>query len=78
MLRQLEFKIICFFIARLYHEANCGIYNTRNMVGDEMKTIYKGKYFTLDICYYWAYFEVFGTTEDEFNQIEEFYLGLGR
>ena len=59
-----------------YKDANCGIYNTRNIVGDPMITIYKDNDLTIDICYHYAYFEVFGLSNDEFGELEKFYNTL--
>ena len=40
-----------------YKDADCGIYDTRNIVGDPMTTIYRGNELTIDICYHYSYFE---------------------
>ena len=61
-----------------YKDAECGIFNSRNIVGDSMTTIYRGNELTIDICYYYAYFEVFGLSKDEFNELEKFYNTLDR
>lgn len=45
---------------------NCQFFNSRNIVGDEMETIYEKDGITIDICYDWGYFEVFGMTNEEF------------
>ena len=42
-----------------YEYACCGIFNSRNIVGDAMSTIYDDEELTIDICYGYAYFEVF-------------------
>ena len=55
---------------------SCGLFNTRNIAGDFMATLFNGKYFTLDACYSWSYFELFGTTEEEFKEIKKYYNGL--
>ena len=59
-----------------YKEANCGLYDTRNIVGDWMTTIYEDNDLTIDICYGWAYFEVFGLSDEEFRELEIFYESL--
>ena len=56
--------------------AGCGIFNCRNLVGDPMSTIYNENHLMIDICYNWSYFEVFGLTEDEFNDLQDFYEKL--
>jgi hypothetical protein len=53
--------------------ANCGIYNSRNIFGDPMTTVYRGNHLTIDICYPYAYFEVFGLSEKEFEELADFY-----
>lgn len=56
--------------------AMCGIFDTRNCVGDEMVTIYDEDGLTVDICYHWEYFEVFGLSMAEFQLLEDFYETL--
>ena len=64
-------------IKKNYKYADCGIYNTRNIVGDPMENIFNGKYFIVDMCYYYSYFEIFGTTNEEFKELEQYYSDLG-
>ena len=64
-------------IAKNYNEGNCGIFDTRNMVGDWMTTIYADGELTIDICYDWNYFEVFGLSDDEFAELARYYSKLG-
>jgi hypothetical protein len=73
MTREDEFKKLKELIKKHYRDAQCGIYNTRNIVRDKMTTLFNGKFFTLDICYFWMYFEVFGTNDEEWQEIEELY-----
>lgn len=61
-----------------YKYADCGIFFTRNLVGDSMKTVHENEDIQIDICYEWAYFEVFGLTEDEQEVIESYYRRLER
>lgn len=63
-------------IEQYYSDADCGIFFTRNMVGDYMDTIYEDDDLTIDICYGYRYFEVFGLTEDEEIELEEYYNEL--
>lgn len=60
-----------------YEDAKCGIFNSRNLVGDAMNTIYDDKGLTIDICHGWAYFEVFGLSDAEFEELERYYDSLG-
>lgn len=75
-MREKEFKKVKELIKEYYEQACLGIYNTRNLVGDPMMTIFNGEYFTLDICFSWEYFEVFGATEEEFAELKELYNSM--
>ena len=59
-----------------YRFARCGIFDSRNLVGDCMETIYEGEGLTVDICYNYSYFEVFGLTSKEFKKLCEYYEKL--
>ena len=58
------------------NEGDCGIFNTVNLAGDTMTTIYNEDGLTIDICYEWRYFEVFGLNDEEFEKLKEYYNGL--
>lgn len=75
MTRKDELAEVKSVIAQNYDCADCGIFFTGNVVGDEMETIFDGEFFTVDICYGWSYFEVFGCDEDEEAELKEFYDG---
>ena len=60
-------------ISERISSADCGIYNSRNIFGDPMTTVYRGNHLTIDICYPYAYFEVFGLSEKEFKELADFY-----
>lgn len=55
---------------------DCGLFNTRNLVGDLMSTIYDEDGLTIDVSYYYSYFEVFGLTNEEFKELRKFYAYL--
>lgn len=76
MSREKEFDKVKKIIKENFSDANCGLYNTRNWTGDSMNTLFAGKYFQLDICYYWAYYEVFGTTKEEYEELEKIYNSM--
>jgi len=57
-------------------DARCGIFDTRNIAGDTMETLYDSDDLTIDICYFWMYFEVFGLTKEEFEILERYYNSL--
>ncbi len=65
-------------ITLFYRFADCGIYNSRNIMGDVIDTIYKESDLTIDICYYYSYFEVFGLSDAEFEELENYYNSLQR
>lgn len=77
MSRQRELNEVKELIKEFYDDGNHGLFSTRNMVGDYMWNLFCGDYFTLDICYSYAYFELFGATEKEFNEVMKFYNKLG-
>lgn len=53
--------------------ADCGIYNCRNWMGDSMTNIYDEDGLCIDICYSYAYFEVFGLSKAEFDKLQKYY-----
>lgn len=59
-----------------YNKAEHGIFNTRNIVGDTMVNIYNKEGLRIDICPRYSYFEVFGLSEEEFENLREFYNNL--
>lgn len=63
-------------IKKYYSQADCGIYDCHNVVGDPMTNIYDDGELCIDICYYYSYFEVFGLSDTEFNELSAFYNGL--
>lgn len=59
-----------------YDNAECGIYNTRNTVFDQMVVLYDRSGLRIEMCPTWSYFEVFGLSEEEFQELKEFYRRL--
>lgn len=59
-----------------FKDADCGIFNSRNIVGDTMHTIYESDGLSIDICYMHSYFEVFGLTDSEYTELEDYYYDL--
>lgn len=59
-----------------YSVANCGIFNTLNIVGDSMTTVYEDDDLTIDVCYPYSYFEVFGLSYEDFKELERYYYSL--
>lgn len=56
----------------------CGLYNTRNWTNDITRTIYKQDGVTVDACYEYSYFEVFGLSDEEFKELNNYYDDLLR
>ena len=46
-------------------------FNSRNLVGDQMYTIYDEDGITVDMCYEWSYIEIFGLTQQQFEDLLE-------
>lgn len=46
-------------------------FDTRNVVGDEMETIYEEDGVIIDYCRSWDYIEVFGLTKEEYKSLFE-------
>lgn len=63
-------------VKKYYKDADCGIFNSRNVLGDDMITIYKNESLTIDICYKYTYFEIYGLTNEEFRELEKYYNSL--
>ena len=74
--RNTEFQKVKDIIREYIDGARYGLYFTRNVVGDPMQTVYVGKVFTVDICRYYGYFEVFGCTRKEEDMLTEYYERL--
>jgi hypothetical protein len=60
-----------------FDDADCGIFDSRNWVGDPMVNIFVDDELQIDICYNHSYFEVFGLNETDFKELSEFYNSLG-
>lgn len=48
-----------------------GVFDSRNILGDKMTTIYDEDGITVDVCYKWDYIEVFGLSAPEFEDIQD-------
>lgn len=57
-------------------DARYGIFDSRNIVGDRMDNIYDEDGLSIDICYHYEYFEVFGLSASDFAKLEKFYNKL--
>lgn len=61
-----------------YENYDCGIFSTRNLVGDVIGTLYNEDGLCIDGCWYYSYFEVFGLSDEEFEELKEYYKSLGK
>lgn len=46
-------------------------FDTRNIVGDNMYTVYNNDGITVDYCYCYDYLEIFGLTEEEYRSLKD-------
>lgn len=60
-----------------YSDAECGLFFSRNILGDSMSNIYCKNGISVDICYDYEYFEVFGLDPVQELELIEFYASLG-
>lgn len=60
-----------------YKSAECGLFNGSSCLSDPTLTIYDENGLTIDICYYYEYFEVFGLSDNEFEELSTYYGKLG-
>lgn len=56
----------------------CGIFFSRNIVGDPMETVYQDDGVTVDACFDYEYLEVFGLNAEEEREITRFYNDLAK
>lgn len=63
-------------IKERFDDAQYGIFSSRNIAGDHMTNIYDDGELEIDICYGWMYFEVFGLSEEEFEELSKYYEQL--
>ena len=50
---------------------NVQAFNSRNLVGDYMKTVYNEDGIEVDYCYHYEYIEIFGLSQAEFDSLIE-------
>lgn len=48
---------------------NIQAFNTRNIAGDSLYTVYEEDGITVEYCYYYEYIEIFGLTDEEFKDL---------
>lgn len=62
------------FIKKEFGE-NIQIFDTRNIVGDPMETVYHEDGIMVDSCYRYCYLEVFGMTPEEKKKMHKVFKG---
>lgn len=58
--------------------ADYGLFFTRNVFGDNMTTVFHSDGVTVDICFPWRCFEVFGLNREERQEVMKHYEKLQR
>lgn len=46
-------------------------FDTRNVIGDSMRTIYNENGIIIDYCYDWDYIEIFGLSKKDFADLKK-------
>ena len=69
-------KLVQFLREHPEYVPHCGIFNSRNTVGDEMENVYRDGDVSMDFCSHWDYIEIFGLTHDEFLEASGKITGL--
>lgn len=69
-------EIVKKIIRENIHDADCGLFCTRNMFGDVMTELYNKNGIKVDICYRYSYFEVFGLNDNELDEVFDYYDSL--
>jgi hypothetical protein len=59
-----------------YEDYDLGIFDTPNVAGDPMDTIYEDDSIIILGCHHYSYFEVFGLSGDDFDRLEKYYNSL--
>jgi len=69
-------KTVKVIIEHFNEDTSFGIFNTRNILGDTMECLYNQDGISVEVAPYEGYFEVFGLTEEEFNEVKHYYTLL--
>lgn len=60
-------------ISEYLPEGLCGIFDCLSREPDEKVPIYVSEGLVILFCWYWSYFEVFGLSDEEFKELENWY-----
>ena len=76
--REKEFEEVKKVLKENIEEARCGLFFSKNDVGDPMTNLYIGKNFTVEVCWKWYYYEVFGCDIKEERELINYYEKITR
>lgn len=76
MTREKEFKKIKEIIKENIKDADCGLFFARNIAGDPMINLFVGKFFIINICRCYSYYEVFGCNSKETSELKDYYAKI--
>lgn len=68
-----KLKIAMAVIEKNIKDGDCGLFFTRNFVGDPMTLLYDDGELYIGICYKYSYFEVFGLSDEDFDILAKYY-----
>lgn len=71
-----NYEIAAKLVKEHFSSANHGLFDCRNIIGDPMVVLYDDGKFSVEICYSYSYFEVFGLSEEEFQKLSDLYQDL--
>jgi len=71
-----NYEVAAKLIKKHFDSADCGLFDCRNIAGDPMEVLYDNGNFSVEICYGYAYFEVFGLSDEEFQKLSDLYQEL--
>lgn len=68
-----QLQVLKDIITQYINVGSCGLFNTGNCVGDQLVNLYADDRVQLDFCPDWEYFEVFGLSDEQFDELTKFY-----
>lgn len=71
-----KFMIAKEIIKNNIEKAPYGLFNSCNLVNDEMEILYYCGGLTIEICYQYGYFEVFGLDSNDYYWLKQYYNTL--
>jgi hypothetical protein len=71
--RESELNAVREYLKDNLHQLDCGLFFTRNIIGDPMELTLNGKYIMMWTCWGCGYVEVFGLDSDEQSKLIDWY-----